>query len=45
MKKKGKRSKMDKEKAVNKAIKKRTKGRRYKGTHKGRGKYKPKDPI
>jgi len=32
-------------KRVKKAIQKRVKSRRYAGKHKGRGKYKPKDPA
>jgi hypothetical protein len=36
---------MDEEKVEEKAIRKRMKGRRYKGKHKGRGKYKPKAPA
>jgi len=36
---------MENEKRVKKAILKRVKIRRYTGKHKGRGKYKPKDPA
>jgi len=36
---------MDLEKAEENAIRKRVKNKRYKGKHKGRGKYKPKDPA
>jgi hypothetical protein len=32
-------------KRVKKALQKRVKSRRYAGKHKGRGKYKPKDPA
>jgi hypothetical protein len=36
---------MNVKKAEDKAIRKRKKSRRYKAKHKGRGKYKPKDPA